>query len=60
MLKHTKENDKKFEFLMAKYKNDEDSNFEDKEIKFLAEYNLIKFAKKFPGTAEYYMQCIDD
>ena len=55
-IKHNEENEKKFKDLMAKYKNDEDSKFTIKELEFLGGYDLVRFGRKFPGVADFYME----
>lgn len=63
-------NKKRFTKLLNRFNSEEEINrFNDKdaslpyseeEIIFMAKQDLGKFAKKFPGIAEYYMKCLDD
>lgn len=55
-LKKNKENDKKFNYLMSKYKDDMSSKFTLEEVEFLGKYDLLRFGRKFPGVADFYME----
>ena len=55
-LKKNKENDKKFNYLMSKYKDDMSSKFTLEEVEFWGKYDLLRFGRKFPGVADFYME----
>lgn len=34
--------------------------YSDEEIIFMANYDFDRFSNRFPGLAEYFMECLDD
>lgn len=51
-------NSKEFEKWNKEHASD--YKFTDEEILFMAQHDFDKFSDKFPGIAEYYMQCLDN
>lgn len=63
---------KRFEELLKKYPAEptstsievidnfyDDVKYSDEEIIFMATYDFDRFSNRFPGLAEYYMECLD-
>lgn len=55
-----KKHSEKFQELMQREKPKEGLIFTDEEIIFLCKEDLVGFADKYPGIAEYYMETLSD
>jgi hypothetical protein len=55
-----KKHSKRYQELMQRVYPEEGLIFTDEEIIFLCKEDLVGFADKWPGIAEYYMQVLSD
>lgn len=56
IIKCTEAMQKKFDDLMAKYKDDDSAHFTDDEVQFMGDFNVSAFGRKFPNWCEYYVE----
>jgi hypothetical protein len=58
--KSKKISEQEFLSIYNKFENEKEGMFTDEEIIKACKYNIAKFSKKFPKTAEYYISFLDN